>query len=136
MTTISTVEGFIDELRDLLEAKDDPDEWYIVAGNMVGEYSVHAAEKPEGIPDDQSELPSEARDANENVDGFVQIGNAGWSADAFADDSEFVSAFSFDDAHRKLDARINNLLLAHESMLSDEALDIAEDKCQEAPADD
>lgn len=52
MTTISTIDGFIDELHRLLETKDNPDEWYVLSGRTVGEYSIHTSEKPEEIPEE------------------------------------------------------------------------------------
>jgi hypothetical protein len=121
MTTIHTPDAFIQQLEELLETKEDPDEWYILSGQQVGEYSVHSDHE---TPDGHDELPDDMQDATENVEGFVQIGSAGWASKAFEDEgSEFVSAFSFDDANSRLDTRINNLLLVHESMLSEEALD-------------
>jgi hypothetical protein len=123
MTTISTISDFLDELDELLETKDNPDEWYVVSGKQTGEYSIHTDEAPEEF--DDSHLPPEEQDANENVDGFYQIGTQGWSAQAFDDDVEFVSEVGFSRTHDVIDRRINGLLLVHEDVLSEEALEIA-----------
>lgn len=132
MTTVSTFSGFLEELNRLMESKENPDEWYVVSGKQVGEYSIHTAEKPDEIPEDQSELPPEARDATENVGGFYQIGSSGWSEKAFDDEVRFVSEAGFSRSHDEIDRRINNLLLVHESALSQEALEVAGDKEREA----
>lgn len=84
MTTVSKFEDFLDELDRLIETKENPDEWYVVSGKHVGEYSIQAAEQPEEYNEMQDELPPEERDATENVDGFYQIGTLGWSEQAFA----------------------------------------------------
>lgn len=128
MTTVSKFSAFLEELDRLMETKENPDEWYIVSGKEVGEYSIHAAEQPEGVPDDQSDLPPEAQDATENVDGFYQIGTTGWSAQAFDDDVEFVRETGFSESFDVIDRRMNGLLLVHESALSEEALELAREK--------
>lgn len=121
MTTIKTVDDFIDELRELLDTKEHPEEWYILSGKQVGEYSIHTAEQPEEVPP-QDELPPEAQDATENVEGFYQIGTLGWGADAFEDDVAFVEETGFSETFDVIDRRINGLLLVHESALSEKAL--------------
>ena len=130
MTSVSKFRAFLEELDRLMETKENPDEWYVVSGKEVGEYSIHAAEKPEEVPDDQSELPPEARDATESVDGFFQIGTMGWSAQAFDDDVEFVRETGFSETFDVIDRRMNGLLLVHESALSEKALDVADDKAK------
>jgi hypothetical protein len=137
MTTISGFNEFVEELERLRETKENPDEWYFVSGQQVGEHSINAADVPDDYAEHMEELPPEEQDANENVDGFYQIGTQGWSADAFADDVEFVSEVGFSRTHDTIDRRVNGLLLVHESVLSEEALQIAEGKAEpEAPADD
>lgn len=44
MTTVSKLEDFLDELDRLMETKENPDEWYVVSGKQVGEYSIQAAD--------------------------------------------------------------------------------------------
>lgn len=133
MTTVSKFEDFLDELDRLMETKENPDEWYVVSGKPVGEYSIQAAEQPEEYNVVQDELPPEERDATENVDGFYQIGTTGWSEQAFADDVSFVSETGFSKTYDVIDRRINGLLLVHESALSDEAVEIASEEPEEAP---
>lgn len=135
MTTISTFEDFIEEFEQLKASKDNPDEWYIVSGRQVGEYSIHTAAQPEAVPDDQTELPPEERDATENVDGFYQIGTQGWSEEAFIDDAPFVAEAGFSTTYDVIDRRINGLLLVHESVLSEDALGIAHGRGDEAEAE-
>jgi len=126
MTTVSTFSDFLDELDELLDSKENADEWYVVSGKQVGEYSVHTDEAPEEF--DDSHLPPEDQDANENVDGFYQIGQQGWSAVAFEDDVDFVGEVGFSRTHDVIDRRLNGLLLVHEDALSEKAKRIAEDK--------
>lgn len=110
MTAIESVDAFIDSLRDLLESKDNPDDWYVLSGEQVGRYSVNAADVPDEIPDDPSEHPPEMQPPHENVDGWYQIGTSGWSEQAF-DDTDFVGEVSFTGEFETIDRRINNLLL-------------------------
>lgn len=135
MTSIRTINDFIDELHDLKQTKDNPDEWYVLSGRHVGEYSIQDADKPAEYDEAEADLPPENRDATENVDGFYQIGTVGWSAEAFADGVNFVGITGFSDSFDRIDRRVNGLLLVHESQLSEKALDIANDR-PEAPADD
>lgn len=130
MTTVSKFSAVIDELHSLIETKENPDEWYVVAGQKVGEYSIRADEAPDELADE--EPPEGFGDANENVDGFYQIGQTGWASDAFAEDVNFVTETGFSDTHEKIDRRIDDLLLVHESQLSEKALEIASEKEREA----
>ena len=134
MTSISTFDDVIAQLKKMREQKENPEDWYFVQGSQVGEYLVHTAESPPDVPEDQSELPPEARDATEAVDGFYQIGTQGWGADAFADDINFVGEIAFSETKRKINTRTNGLLFVHKSQLSDMAIDIAEDDAPEADA--
>lgn len=131
MTTISTFDGFIEELHELKAGKENPEEWYFVRGNHVCEYSVNDAERPEDVPEDQSEVPEEMQPATENVDGQYQIGTLGWAASAFEDGINFVGEAGVSDSHDVIDRRVNGLLLVHESVLSEEALGIAHEKERE-----
>jgi len=118
-TVIRQLGDFADELAALIDEKDDPAEWYVLKGENVGAYSVLAADAPEEIPDE--ELAPEDEPADPNIDGVVQIGHVGWAASAFEDDSRFVSECSgFGEG--TVDRRLMNLLLVHESELTDEVL--------------
>jgi hypothetical protein len=125
MTTVSTIADFRDELDELLETKDDPERWYVVAGRHVGEYSIQTADKPDDYDEWHDELPPEERDATENVDGYYQIGTLGWSDDAFVEDLSFVAETGFSESHDVVDRRMVGLLLVHEDALSEEALEVA-----------
>ncbi|KOX93249.1 hypothetical protein [Halorubrum tropicale] len=135
MTSISTFDDVIEQLHKMREQKENPEDWYFVQGSQVGEYSIQDAESPDKIPEDQSELPPEAQDATEAVDGFYQIGTQGWGADAFVDDINFVGEVGFSETKSKINRRTNGLLFVHKSRLSDMAISIAEDG-EEVPADD
>lgn len=131
MTSVSKFRAFLDELDQLMKTKENPDEWYVVSGKEVGEYSIHAAEQPGEVPDDQSDLPPEAQDATKSVDGFFQIGTMGWSAKVFDDDVGFVTETGFSETFDVIDRRMNGLLLVHESSLSEEALEVASEKAEQ-----
>jgi hypothetical protein len=135
MTSIKKPENFIDELRNLLETKKNPDEWYFLAGQQVGEYSIHTAEEPDEMSEDQSDIPPEMRDATESVDSFYQIGTTGWGQQAFDDDVEFVREAGFSETFDKIDRRVNGLLLVHESVLSEKALEMANEEAEPKEAD-
>lgn len=136
MTTISSVDEFFEETRRLLDTKENPEEWYFLSGQQVGEYSIKDSELPEEVPDDPDDHPPEAEMASQNVDGAYQIGSTGWSEDAFDDDVEFVADAGFSQSYGKIDRRVNGLLLVHESVLSEEALALAQDDDgEEVPAD-
>lgn len=72
----------------------------------------------------QEEMPPEDRDANPPVEGHYQIGTGGWTKAAFDFDenTSFVGQVGFGD---KIDTRLMNLIVVHESVLSDEALEVA-----------
>lgn len=134
MTQIKPLTRFIEsDLADFVATKENPEEWYVLIGSMVTEYSVWADEDlPEDYEAVQNEMPPEDRDANPNAEGYFQIGTAGWTSDAFDfgdDDSGFVSEVQWGD---KVDRRLLNILLVHESVLSDEALAVANDEEVEA----
>lgn len=126
MTNIKPLTRFVDEeLPAFVEDKDDPDEWYVLIGEMVTEYSIWADEElPEDYDEIQAEMPPEDQDANPNVEGQMQIGTAGWLSKAFdfGDGDGFVSEVQWGD---KIDRRLLNLLVVHESVLSEEALEVA-----------
>jgi hypothetical protein len=126
MTTVSTISDFRDVLDSLLETKDDPEKWYVVAGRHVGEYSIQTADKPDDYDEWHDELPAGERDATENVDGYYQIGTLGWSGEAFAEDLSFVAEAGFSESHDVIDRRMVGLLLIHEDALSEKALEVAD----------
>jgi len=133
MTSIRPLTQFAEEeIGEFVETKDDPEKWYVLVGNFCGTYSAHTAEKPEEYDDFEDDLAPEDCDANENVDGFYQLGASGWTEDAFADDCNFVGEFAGDS--EKLDTRLMHMLVVHEEMLSDEALDAAEGDYKEEDA--
>lgn len=132
MTNIKSLSEFTEEFEHLIETKENPDEWYVLIGKMVGEYSVQSDDLPENYEEHQQELPPEDRDATENVDGFLQIGMQGWSADAFADDCNFVGEYA-GYGEDKLDTRLMNILLVHEDMLSEDALEVANGDYENEP---
>lgn len=135
MTGIHPLKDIVEQqLVDYLESKESPEEWYVLHGRKVGEYSVWADEE---LPDDYDEIqrgmPPEDRDANPNVEGFMQVGNTGWSSKAFdfGDDADgFVSEYQWGD---KIESNLLGLLVVHESVLSDEALEFVKEE-QEAEA--
>lgn len=131
MTNVKRLSEFVEEeLPAFAEHKENPEEWYVLIGSMVTEYSIWADEDlPEDHDELEAELPPEDRDANPNVDGHMQIGCAGWLSDCFdlGDGDGFVSQASWGD---KIDRRLMNILVVHESMLSQEALDIANGEYQ------
>jgi hypothetical protein len=138
MTAIYSFKETIEQLTEYLESKENPDEWYVLRGNMVGEYSIWADEElSEDYDEFQNELPPEDQDANPNVDGWMQIGSAGWVSKAFdfpEDSSGFVSEVQWGD---NIERNAMNMLVVHESVLSDEAIDVAVNGApREAPADD
>lgn len=120
MTGVLPFAEWLDELQQLIETKDNPEEWYILQGKHVGEYSVHAAETPEELQGD-TEPPEGFGDATENVDGFYQIGTMGWAEAAIDDDIGFVGEVGFSESAEPIDRRLNGILLVHESVLSAEA---------------
>lgn len=122
MTSVRKLTEFPDEVGRLVESKESPEKWYVLIGQMCGEYSVQTAEKPEDYDEQQQELPNDMRDATENVDGFMQIGAQGWASQAFADDCDFVSEYA-GYGEDKIDPRMMNILLVHEDMLSEEAIE-------------
>lgn len=139
-TSLYTFREFVEEqLQDYLESKENPDEWYVLGGRMATEYSVWAdAEMSPDYEEYQEELPPEERDAQPNVEGTVQIGTAGWHADAFDFEDEsngFVSEVQWGD---KIERNLMNMLLVHEDVLSEEALEHVNGEAggEEVPADD
>jgi hypothetical protein len=125
MTGVLKLPDWAEEVStDFLEMKENPEEWYVVTGSMCGEYSVHEAEQPPEIAEHQDDLPPEERPADENVDGFYQIGKQGWSAGVFADDVNFVGKFA-SQTNNELDTRLLNILVVHEDMLSEKAIKVA-----------
>lgn len=124
MTNIQNLTTFGEQFDNLVESKENPEEWYVLIGNMVGEYSVKCDDIPGDHEEHQQQLPPEDRDATEDIDGFMQIGNQGWSSDAFAEDCNFVGEYS-GYGEDKIDTRLMNMLLVHEDMLTEEALDVA-----------
>lgn len=125
MTGILPFAEWLEELEELIAQKENPDEWYILMGEHVGEYSINDADKPEELAADETVPQEYQRDANGNVDGFYQIGTFGWSDKAFDSDVEFVAETGFSETHEPIDRRLNGLLLVHESVLSDEATEKA-----------
>lgn len=136
MTNIKPLSKFIhDELPQYADEMGDPEEWYVLIGDMVTEYSIWADEEmPDDYEEVQEEMPPEDRDANPNVDGYYQIGTAGWLADAFdfgEEDDGFVSEAQWGD---KIDKRLINILVVHGSVLSEEALEVANGEREPAEA--
>lgn len=137
MTNIKPLPKFIDELSNgYVESKENPDEWYVLIGKMVGEYSVHSDDTPDDYDEMQQELPEEDRDAQPHVDGHFQIGAQGWTADAFEATTDLVSGFVGNRGRGKLDTALMNIIVVHEEYLSEEALEVANADKPEAPADD
>jgi hypothetical protein len=125
MTGVLRLEDWVDEVStEFMATKENPEEWYVVTGSMCGEYSVHDAEQPPEIAEHQDELPPQERPADENVDGFYQIGKQGWSGDVFADDVDFVGTYA-GRSNDEMDTRLLNILVVHEDMLSEEAIKVA-----------
>lgn len=120
MTSVRPLSEFDDEISEFVDSKDDPEEWYVLVGDLVGNYSVHTAEKPDDYEEHENELPPEDRDANEAVDGFYQIGSSGWVDDAFENNCGFVGEYA---GGSKLDTRLLNILVVHEDMVSEEVID-------------
>lgn len=132
MTNIKPLRKAIgEEFPAFLDEKENPDEWYLMIGKAVGEYSVHTANKPDDYEEMNADLPPEDRDATENVGGWYQIGTSAWVEQAFADDCNFVGEYMGHGG--KLDTRLMHILVIHEDMLSDEALDVANG--EEEPAE-
>lgn len=126
MTNIKPLERFVDqELPAFAADKEHPEEWYVLIGQMVTEYSVSQPDIPAEYAEYQEEAPPEERDANPSIEGYYQIGCAGWTEDAFAfgeEDDGFVSEVNWGD---KVDRRLLNIIVVHESVLSDEAIAVA-----------
>lgn len=127
MTNIKPLTRFVeDELPAYLAEKDDPEEWYVLIGSQVTEYSIWAdADLPEDYEEMQAEMPPEDRDANPPVEDFMQIGTGGWLSSCFdfgEDGDGFVSEVQWGE---KIDRRLLNLLVVHESVLSEEAIGVA-----------
>ena len=130
MTLIHSFDQFVDQIQEYRESKDTPEEWYVLRGEMVTEYSVY---NDHGPPEDDDEIrqamPPEDRDGSPPVEGYFQIGAAGWLARSFEfDDDSFVSELWGD----KIERNLLNLLVVHESVLSDELLGVLEDKPEAA----
>jgi len=126
VTSIKSFDQFIEEVQAYRDAKDSPEEWYVLGGDMVTEYSVWADEGlPENYDEMQAEMPPEDRDANPNAEGYMQIGTAGWLASGFdfEDGDGFVSEVQWGDS---IERNLLNLLVVHESVLSEEALAVAD----------
>lgn len=137
MTNIKPLQRFAeDELPDFVEHKEIPDEWYVLIGSHVTDYSVWTADEGEDeeYREFQEEMAPEDRDANPPVEGQYQIGTGGWLADAFdfGDNESFVGQVGFGD---KIDTRLMNLIVVHESVLSEEALSVANGETEPAKAD-
>jgi hypothetical protein len=66
MTNVKSLSEFAEEFEHLIETKENPDEWYVLIGKMVGEYSVQTDEMPDDYEEHQQALPPEERDATEN----------------------------------------------------------------------
>lgn len=138
MTNVRKLTEFPEEVEALAESKENPEEWYVLIGSMCGEYSVHTDETPEDYAESQEELPPEMQDENEHVDGFMQVGQQGWTADAFEEDCSFVKEYGFGD---KIDTRLMNIILVHEDMLTEESIaagngEYDNREAEEVPADD
>lgn len=127
MTNVRKLSEFSAEIRNLVESKENPDEWYVLVGDLCGTYDVY---------DDSVEEHSGG--ATEFVSGFMQAGTSAWASKAFKDDSNFVSEWNgYGDG--KLDTCLMNILLVHEDMLTQEAIAAANsdfDGREEVPADD
>lgn len=127
MTNLKPLPEFAqEELPAFLEYKENPEEWYVLIGSQVTEYSVWADEDlPDDYDETHEELPSEDQDANPNVEGYMQIGSSGWLSDCF-DFGESSDGFVSEAAWgEKVDRRLMNILVVHESVLSEEALEVA-----------
>lgn len=128
MTNLKQLTKFVnEELPAFVDHKENPDEWYVLIGNMTGEYSVWADEElPEDYEAIQQEMPPEDRDANPNVEGYMQAGSSGWLAECFdfkdSDSKGFVDEYAWGD---NIDKRLMNIIVVHESVLSDMALEVA-----------
>ena len=127
-TIVREAEEFVEDIQELIDDKDEPDEWYVLVGSHVTDYSVNTADRPEELPEETEE------DANPNVDGSWQIGTLGWAGEALSEDSDFVREVGFGGGNA--DTRLLGTLLVHESMLSEEARDQMDVEQTEAPADD
>lgn len=136
MTTIHSFGQFVDEIQEYRDSKDNPEEWYVLRGNMVTDYSVWADEElPEDYDEMQQEMPPEDRDANPPVEGVFQIGAAGWLVNCFefGEGRGFVSELQWGD---DIERNLLNLLVVHESVLSEHALEIATGETEPQPASD
>ena len=124
MTNLRPLDVFLnEELPAYAEGMGDPSEWFVLIGDMVTEYSVWADEDlPEDYDEIQAEMLPEDRDANPNVEGYFQIGTAGWLSNCFEEDVGFVSEAQFGD---KIDRRLLNILVVHEDLLTEEAIAVA-----------
>lgn len=127
MTNIKPLLKFVQkDLPQYAEEMGDPEKWYVLIGDMVTEYSVWADEElPEDYEAIQADMSPEDQDANPPVEGYFQIGCAGWLSDGFdlSEDADgFVSEVQWGD---KIDRRLLNILVVHEDLLSDEALNVA-----------
>jgi hypothetical protein len=133
VTIIHSFDQFVDEIREYRESKDTPEEWYVLRGEMVTEYAVYNDYGPrEGDDEIQQAMPPEDRDGSPPVEGYFQIGAAGWLASSFDfDDDSFITELHFGD---EIERNLLNLLVVHESVLSEELLGAIEDK-PEAAAD-
>ena len=123
-TIIVTAENFREQFDELLGAKENPEEWYVLIGSPVAEYNVNIADVPEELQGDVEDEPEWAEDSTENVPGFYQIGVAGWGEQMFEGDANFVMEYQ-DSPHGKLDSRLLHTLLVHESMLKEDAIAVA-----------
>ena len=121
MTSIRKLTEFPDEIAGFVESKESPEEWYVLIGQMCGEYSVQTADKPDDYDEQQEQLPNDMRDATDNVEGFMQIGAQGWSAQAFSDGCNFVGEYA-GHGDDNLDPRLMGILVVHKDMLSEEAI--------------
>lgn len=124
-TIITTADDFMNQFEELLSDKENPDEWYVLVGSPVTDYSVNIADVPDELQElDRKELPPEERDATENVPGSFQIGVAGWGEQMFDDDPNFVMEYQ-NAPFGNIDSRLLYTLLVHESVLNEDALAVA-----------
>lgn len=130
-TNVRSLVGLQDDLNALIEEKENPEEWCALVGSFAGEYSVHAAEMPEELTDANDDLPPEAHDATENVDGFFQIGSSGCAADAFADNCGFVGEYGGNS--EELDTSFLHTLIVHESLVSEAVIEHTDTSDQTYP---
>lgn len=117
MTGILRLEDWTDRVsEDFVESKENPDEWYVLEGKMVGDFDVNDADVPDELPE-----------GNGNHEGWYQIGSQGWSEEAFADGVKFVDEYAGygDD---KIDTQLLQVLVVHEDVLSDQAMRVADGK--------